>query len=168
MEIKKDYICKIASLDEMEVKWNYEIQKHSNDSDWPAWREEAFERTRSGKSISYYGILNGEIISEATAIFDPSEIENGEGLADEKTAYLSAFRTNKEYRGRGYFSKLFQFMLEDLRDKGYERVTLGVEPNEVTNMLIYFHYGFTEFVKLGIETFPKGDHVDVLYYAKNL
>lgn len=29
----KDYICKIATIDEMQTKWNYEIKKNKN----PKW-----------------------------------------------------------------------------------------------------------------------------------
>ena len=33
--------------------------------------------------------------------------------------YLSAFRTRKEYQGKGYFSKLYKFMEDDLKSRGY-------------------------------------------------
>jgi len=32
-------------------------------------------------------------------------------------AYLAAFRTNKEYEGKGFFSKLYKFMENDLKEK---------------------------------------------------
>ena len=51
------------------------------------------------------GLLGGEIISECTAAIDPTIVKNSEGLIDNKTAYLFAFRTNKEYQGKGYFEK---------------------------------------------------------------
>ena len=63
---------------------------------------------------------------------------------------------------------MFAFLLEDLRARGYEKVTLGVEPCEVENMQIYFHYGFTEYVKMGVENYPNGERIEVLYYAKKL
>ena len=162
------FICKIASIEEMHEKWDYEIQKNSDDSAWPIWKEEAIAHAKSGQSIAYYGILDGKIITEATAALDKNIVQNGEGLADDKTAYLSAFRTIEEYQEQGYFSQLFSFMLNDLKTRGYEKVTLGVEPCEVENMQIYFHYDFTEYVKMGIETYPQGEQIEVLYYAKKL
>ena len=36
----KEYICKIATIDEMEVKWNYEIKKQKN-SNWKIWKHES-------------------------------------------------------------------------------------------------------------------------------
>ena len=65
------------------------------------------ERFKNGEIIPYYGFLNGECICEATAMINPSIVQNSEGLVGEGIVYLSAFRTNKEYQGQGYFSKLF-------------------------------------------------------------
>ena len=126
------------------------------------------ENRREGRTLPYYGLLNGEIICEATAFIKPDPDEDSEGLIDETTAYLCAFRTNPPYRGKGYFSKLFGYMIEDLRTRGYERVTVGVEPEEVVNKQIYAHYGFAEFVKTDTETYPDGTVINVEYYAKKL
>lgn len=139
----KDYSCKIASIDEMEIKWNYEIGKHKN-SNWIIWK------------------------SEATAMLDKTAVQNSDGLVDDKTAYLCAFRTIKKYQGKGYFSKLFRFMIDDLKSKGYKKVTLGVEPNETENLKIYKHLGFKEFLKSARETYPDGTVVDVDYYGMKL
>lgn len=163
------YICKIASQEEMNTKWDYEIAHAVDDKEnWVIWKKSSIEHMLEGKALPYYGILDGQIISEATAILDGSIAQNSDGLVDEKTAYLSAFRTIPEYQGKGYFSKLFWFMLEDLKSRGYEKVTLGVEPEEVENKKIYFHYGFTEHMKNGVETYPDGTQIDVEYYGKYL
>lgn len=44
-----------------------------------------------------------------------------------------AFRTKKDYDNKGYFSKFYKFMEFDLKSKGFERLTLGVELYEVRN-----------------------------------
>ena len=164
-----EYVCKIASLDEMNTKWDYEIAHAGEDKDsWIIWKKSHIEHMLEGKSLPYYGILEGKIISEATAILDGSIAQNSEGLVDAKTAYLSAFRTIPEYQGKGYFSKLFWFMLSDLKNRGYEKVTLGVEPEETKNKEIYFHYGFIEHIKNGVEVYPDGTEISVEYYGKNL
>lgn len=165
----ENYICKIATLDEMNTKWDYEIAHADEDRDnWILWKKSNTRHMLEGKSLPYYGILDGQIISEATAILDGSIAQNSEGLVDEKTAYLSAFRTIPEYQGKGYFSKLFLFMLADLKSRGYEKVTLGVEPEELENKQIYTHYGFTEHIKNGVEIYPDGTQIDVEYYGKRL
>lgn len=163
----REYICKIATIDEMKAKWNYEIKKHKSPN-WKIWKAEAIERVNNEDSIVYYGILNGKIICEATAMFDKSIVQNGDGLVDEKTAYLCAFRTVEKYQGKGYFSKLFSFMIGNLKNRGYEKVTLGVEPAETDNLKIYKHLDFDEFIKSAQETYPDGTVIDVDYYGMSL
>jgi len=164
-----EYVCKIASLEEMNTKWDYEIAHAGEDRDnWITWKKSSIEHMLQGKSLPYYGILNGKIISEATAMLDGTIVQNSDGLVDKKTAYLSAFRTIPEYQGKGWFSKLFRFMLEDLKSRGYEKITLGVEPEETENKEIYFRYGFTEHIKNGVEVYPDGTEIGVEYYGKRL
>lgn len=111
---------------------------------------------------------NKKIICEATALQNPEAVQNSKGLVGDGAVYLCAFRTVKEYQGKGYFSKLMQFMLDDLREKGFTRATLGVEPAEEINKKIYAHYGFTEYVKRAEETYPDGTVITVDYFAKRL
>ena len=126
------------------------------------------ERCQNGFIIPYYGILDGKIICECTAALNSSVVQNADSLVDEKTAYLTAFRTITEYQGKGYFSKLFKFMIEDLKNRGYKKVTLGVEPEETKNKEIYFKYGFNEHIKDSKEVYPDGTEIDVEYYGKKL
>ena len=79
-----------------------------------------------------------------------------------------AFRTNKEYQNQGYFSKLYNFMIDDLKSKGYKKVTLGVEPEEEKNKIIYKKYGFTNLIKISTEVYPDGTEIEVEYYSKEL
>ena len=161
------YLCKIASLDEMERKWAYEIDRNVSDREnWILWRETALANFREGKAIPYYGILDGEIICEATAVIYPDPTRRCRGLVDEQTAYLEAFRTNEPFIGQGYFSRLFAFMLADLRGRGYRRFTVGVETGDEKNRAIYAHYGFTEHIRTETEQYPDGTVIHVEYYAK--
>ena len=155
-----EYICKIALVEEMERKWDYEIKKNKSDN-WKIWKAEAIERVKNGQSIAYYGLLNDKIICEATAMFDKSIVQNCGSLVDDKTAYLCAFRTVEKYQGKGCFSKLFEYMINDLKNRGYERV----EPNETDNLKIYQHLGFNKFIKSAQETYPDKTVVDVNYYG---
>lgn len=163
------YLCKIASLEEMNRKWDYEIEHNAHDrNNWIVWKQNSLENFKKGSSLPYYGILDGNIICEATAMLNSEAVQNSEGLVGDKVVYLSAFRTIKEYQGKGYFSKLMKFMLDDLKQKGIVRATLGVEPAEETNRKIYTHYGFNEYIKSATETYPDGTIIDVDYYGKNL
>ena len=165
-----EYICKIASLEDIIKKQDELINKHPNDNKWVEWKKEWIERFNNKTIIVYYGILDGKIITEATAVISGEDkyIQNKEGLIDEKTAYLTAFRTNKEYEGLGYFSKLYKYMEQDLKSRGFAKLTLGVEPCEVRNILIYFNWGYINYIKSSYEECPDGEKILVNFYAKNL
>lgn len=172
------YICKIASLEEIIKKSDYEIKIHPGNDMWKVFKELAIKRFKNKEAIVYIGILNNEIICEATAYISneafKGDIQNIEGLLSMDMVYLSGFRTNKEYEGKGYFLKLFNFMEEDLKNKGYKKMCLGVEPSEVRNMQIYFKLGFINYIKTTFEHLPSKDmyseskEIIVSYYYKNI
>lgn len=167
--MEQGFICKIPTIEEMNRKWDYEISRNEdNRENWVIWKRHALENFMEGHTLPYYGLLNGEIICEATAMLNPDKVQNSDGLVDSSTAYLAAFRTIPEYQGKGYYSKLFHYMLRDLKKRGYVRITLGVEPDELENKQIYKHFGFDEFIKKAQETYPDGTTIDVEYYGKRL
>lgn len=164
-----NYVCEIATIEEMNKKWDYEIANATDDkSNWIIWKKENIERYQNHQIIPYYGLLNGEIICECTAALSPLIVQNSDALVDENIAYLTAFRTIPEYQGKGYFSRLFRFMINDLKARGYKKVTLGVEPEETKNKSIYFNYGFNEHIKDAKEVYPDGTEIDVEYYGKSI
>lgn len=168
-EMPDNYICKIATPEEMNRKWDEEIERNPDDrQNWEIWKKQFSENFQKGYILSYYGILNGAIICEATAAMKPEAFPDSDRLIGDKTAYLYAFRTVEEYQGKGYFSKLLKFMLKDLRQKGFTKATLGVEPAEEKNKKIYKHYGFTEKIKSSTETYPDGTVIRVDYYGKTI
>ena len=151
-------------MEEMEQKWDYEIAQHPGEINWIVWKGEAIEGARTGRSVPYYGVLDGRVICEATA----EPLHEGEGTEECRGVELCAFRTVMEYRGKGYFSKLMAFMLEDLRKKGYAKAVVGVEPEEKTNREIYRRWGFDEPAGTGTETYPDGTVITVEFYSKRL
>ena len=169
-----ELICKIADYDEIIQKWDYEISLHPNDENWLVWRENSLKRFNNDEQLCYIGVLDGEIITQATAILTAEGLridggmQNPEGLVGSETAYLSAFRTREEFQNRGYFSRLYRFMELDLYNRGCRTLTLGVEPNEIKNRKIYFKYGFTHFIKSAVDTYPDGERIKVDYYSKTL
>ena len=165
----KNYICKIPTIEEVSRKYDYEINNAENDKEnWTTWKEETINRIKNNSMITYHGVLNEKIICECSAAIDPSIVQNSDELVNNKTAYLFAFRTIDEYQGKGYFSILYKFMENDLKSRGYEVLTLGVEPEEIKNKLIYQKYGYTDYIKNGIEEYPDGTKIEVEYYKKIL
>lgn len=162
-------LCKIATIAEMNAKWDDEIAHSGEDrEDRIAWKRRNIANFKRGAIIPYYGILDGRIICEATAMICPEAVQNSAGLVGGHTVYLSAFRTVDQFQGNGYFSKLFHFMLDDLRQKGFTKATLGVAHGDEKNKAVYAHYGFSEYIKTGRESYLDGTVIDVEYYGKTL
>ncbi|MBR1742479.1 MAG: GNAT family N-acetyltransferase [Lachnospiraceae bacterium] len=164
-----NYICKIPSFEEMNQKWDEEIRKHASDREtWSLWKKNFLENVEKNDTIPYYGILDGKVICESIAVINPVKLQNSDGLVGKHMAYLCGFRTMKPFQKRGYFSTLMKFMSDNLRKKGFLRVTLAVEHSEKRNREIYAHYGFTERIKSEKETYPDGTVTEVEYYGKDL
>ncbi len=163
-----NYVCKIASIDEVIAKWDKLIAQNPEEPNWVSWKAETIENVRTGRKIPYYGVLDGEIICEAYAEpgYDPAA--EGGVSSEPGTVYLSAFRTDEGYRRKGFFSKLMAFMLADLKQKDFIRAIVGVEPWDTLNKELYRHWGFTELVYSGTCTYPDGEVIEVEYYAKTL
>lgn len=173
-----NFICKVANRDELLKRWNYLIYFHHNNNKWIKFKENALKHYDENSTISYFGFLNNEIICEATAYIKSSafigDISEPSGLLSDSMAYLAAFRTNKKYEGKGYFSKLYNFVENDLKERGYNELSWGVEPEAVRNIEIYFHLGFRNYIKTLIEyetsrenLFKKEKNV-ILFYKKKI
>lgn len=71
------FICKIASLQETDIKWEYEIAHSGKDKEnWVAWKKQNIENYKQGYIIPYYGILKGSTICEATAMVHSKVVQN--------------------------------------------------------------------------------------------
>ena len=79
-----------------------------------------------------------------------------------------------KYRGRGIATKIFKEIEKLAKKMKIKMLTIGVEPCEVKNMQIYFHWGFTQFLQCISETYPpkaegeKGETITVLCYGKKI
>ena len=163
----EEYVCRIPTEEEMNRRWDDEIGRHADRENWIAWKKEAIAHFREGRSVPYYGFLGGTAVCEATAVPGSGRARGGE-TEEGRTAELCAFRTVREYRREGYFSELMAYMLDDLKQKGYVRAVVGVEPDEKRNREIYRHWGFTEYAGEGTETYPDGTVIRAEFYARRL
>jgi hypothetical protein len=62
-----EYVCKVATLDEIIKRCDYLIEIHPNNHLWANVKVNTVNGFNNGSKIVYVGILNGEIICEATA-----------------------------------------------------------------------------------------------------
>ena len=108
-----------SDRDELLKRWEYLVEIHPGNNKWVEFKENALKHYDEKSTISYLGFLGDEIICEATAYVKNSafigDISDPSGLLSDNMAYLAAFRTNKEHEGKGYFSKLYKFIENDLK-----------------------------------------------------
>ena len=134
MQIRK------ASAGEMLSLWEYDdLSKASNTAKY------FYQNIESGNAVFWTMEHDGKLIGELYVFRD---ISFDRDFADgETTAYLCAFRIEKEYRGRGLGTRLMEAVLADLKAAGFRRVTIGVGPEEELNVRLYHRMGFTEKIK---------------------
>lgn len=163
-----NYKCVIGDEKLVSQKLDYEIKIHNNSMKWIKFKEITLNNLDN--RIIYLGMVDDIIICEATAVINKLdyEVKNKSKFVNEDTVYLCAFRTNKEYQNKGYFSRLYKFMENDLKKRGIKKLILGVEPSEVRNMMIYFKYGFVNYINSYMEKYPNGEKYLVNYYYKNI
>ena len=171
------YECKVANRDELLKRWDYLIKINPGNNKWVEFKGNALKHFDEKSTISYLGFLNNEIICEITAYIKDSafigDISEPSGLLSNNMAYLAAFRTNKEFEGKGYFSELYNYVENDLKEKGYTELSLGVGPEAVRNIEIYFHLGYRNYIKTLIEYETLEDNTSkkedvILFYKKIL
>ena len=165
MDTNTNYITRIATIDEIIQKWDYEASIHPDNILYPLAKKEFVEETAKGNRLVYIGLLNNEIICDLTVIINKEGIgkEAGkiENIITDKRVFLCGIRTNKEYENKGYFSKLLNYAIEDLKTKGYYEYSISVESNNERALNIYKHLGFNNYI--GNE-YRYGHHF--LYYYK--
>lgn len=170
MKEQNNYICKQATIEEITKKWDYEVNIHKDNILYPLARKEYIEEAIKGTRISYVGILNGEIICDATVIIKEegilNEAQQKEDIISNERCYLCGLRTNKEYENKGYFSKLYKFIENDLKEKGYKELSLSVDVKETRNLMIYFHWNYINYIRTEIVHGKSRDYVHNYYYKK--
>ena len=155
-----------ASLEDVELAWEKNLNDNPGDSRWAVWREQYLEYNRNGQGKTFVAVWDQKVAGEGTLLFSPDcgAISGRTQLADQRTvANVNALRMDKAFEGQGHMSKLVRLMEETAARLGYRYVTIGVDAKEARNLAIYLHWGYTEFIHSEVE-----DGELVLYYRKAL
>ena len=88
-----NYICKIATKEELLKRWDYLLTIHPGNNSWCVYKQNAIRNFEEGNTISYLGFLNNEIICELTA-YIKNEAFIGDISDEEFTAVLKPFLDN--------------------------------------------------------------------------
>ena len=164
-------IVRPATIQEIKDWWDNRITKSPNDNSWVVWKSNFVDGNLSGKRKTFFAYNdNGEYIGQCTLVFECEDpIMAGNGKAE-----LVKLEILKEYRGKGIATKIYNAVKDYAKCNGIKTLTLGVEPCEVHNMQVYFHWGFTNFLQCVTEEFPPvnenvpGEVITVLCYSQDI
>ncbi len=98
----------------------------------------------SGNAV-FHALYDGGAIAGELYVF--RKLDDTDFADGKTTAYLCAFRVEKEYRGKGYGSLLMKTALTELKKEGFEYAAIGVGMTEEANIKMYTHMGFTTKIK---------------------
>lgn len=159
-----------ATIKELEDWWNKRIAKNPEDNSWVIWKNNFIKENKNGKRKTFFVFDNKKYVGQGTLLFDSKDkMMTGNGKAE-----IIKLEIIEEERGKGIATKLYQALKDYAKSVGIKTLTIGVEPCEVRNMQIYFHWGFTNFVQCITETYPqanadvKGEVITVLCYSQDI
>ena len=159
-----------ATLQELEIWWDERIAKSPEDNSWVVWKDIFVRENKNGKRKTFFVFDNDRFAGQGTLLFESEDkVMTGGGKAE-----IIKLELNEEYRGKGVATKLYQVLKDYAKSVGIKTLTIGVEPCEIRNMQIYFHWGFTEFLQCTTETYPpendntSGKVITVLCYSQEI
>lgn len=159
---------RIATDDDLEKLWDYDIDRHQGEERerWKRWETQYLGYHRNKEATTFVVLDKNEPIGQISVLFssnclavkDRPMLCNGKDIAN-----MNSFRIKKEYEGQGHISKLVKMAEQYAKEKGIKYLTIGSEAKESRNLAIYLHFGYTEFVTSIIE-----DGELVLFYGKKI
>ncbi len=125
------------------------------------WKKYRAERMNllANKEIDVF-VIEAEtgMIGEITVYYTSHELQTE--TIPGRRVYLSAYRLEEAYRGKGLGQKLLDYVLKVMEAKGYTEFTIGVEDDNEIAKHIYFKYGFVDPIDHGY-----GDEFDPSEYT---
>ncbi len=110
----------------------------------PSFMEKRKEKILAGIEDIYVLENENGIIGEVTIIYDDTH----EGYTIEgQRVYMEALRIEEGNRGKGYGQYFINSVIENIKNQGYQEITIGVEDDNLNAKHIYNKLGFTDFVR---------------------
>lgn len=102
------------------------------------------EDAKKGNRIIYGTMFNGSIVGTMQLIFKMEK----DYYADGKTrAHLHHARVLEELRRKGIGSQLVKVAEDEIRRRGFQEITLGVEETNTKAIKLYEKLGYKEFMR---------------------
>lgn len=100
-----------------------------------------FRNTLSGRTLMWVVVTaRGELIGQAFVMLKSGERDAADGAT---RAYVFSFRVKDQWRNRGIGSHLMGFVEADLRQRGYQSITLNVAKDNPLALRLYTRLGYT-------------------------
>ncbi len=161
---------RIATIEELEKWWDEKIKENPSDESYLVWKNNFITENASGRRKTFFAFDKGIYIGQGTLLFDSKDkIMTGNGRAE-----IIKLEVEKAYRGKGIATKIYNSLKTYAKSVGIKVLTIGVEPSEIRNIQIYFHWGFTNFLQCITETYPPknknecGETITVLCYSQKI
>ena len=162
---------RIATIKELEQWWDKKIAKQPNNPAYKEWKYNFVNGNKTGERKTFFLFdENEEYVGQGTLLLK----SNDKIMTGENKAEIIKFEINPEHRGKGFCSLIFREIEKYAKENNIKTLTIGVEPCEIRNMQIYFHWGFMNYLQCVTETFPpreeggEGEVITVLCYSKDI
>lgn len=129
-----------------------------NEDLWIKYKNQRLKEFENNEIDVYVIEENEKFIGEITVNYINHDLET-ETIPNIRV-YFEAYRINENYQGKGLGQKLMEYVINDLKQKGFKEFTIGVEEDNEKAKHIYFKYGFTKAIDYG-----KGDEFDPTEYT---
>ena len=160
---------RIATIDDLEKVWDKDILRHMDDPNWKRWKREYIEYNKNREAITFVAENKGDIIAQISVVLknNVKAVLGKPFLVNSETINMNGFRCDKAYEGQGHISKLVKMGEEYAKRLGYKYASIGANAKNTRNLQIYFHFGYTQFLK-AVEELEGDEMATVLYYKKEL
>ena len=164
-------VIRPATIEEITEWWDDEIAKSPEDHSIIVWKSIFVDENINGKRKTFFAFSEqGKVVGQCTLLFESDDkLMTCNGKAE-----IIKLEVVEEQRGQGISTKLYDAARNYVKCHGIDTLTIGVEPSEVRNMQIYFHWGFANFLQCKTEIFPpvneydSGKVVTVLCYSQEI
>lgn len=152
-----------ATLQELEDWWDGQIMVEPDDASNIGYKKIFVDENKNGTRKTFFVRDNDVYVGQATLIL------KGNGKA-----IVNKLEIIPEYRGKGIATQINNHLTDYAKNNGIHTLSIGVEPCEIRNMQIYFHWGFTNYVGCEQEELlptkkgEKGRMMTVLWYSKTI
>ncbi len=161
---------RIATIEELAFWWDEEIAENPDDNSLQTYKKIFIEGNKNGTRKTFFAFDNSKYIGQCTLLLkNNNKVMTGNGKAE-----ILKLELISEERGKGKSTKIYETVKTYAKENGIKTLTIGVEPCEIKNMQIYFHWGFDKFLQCITETcesqdgITPGETITVLCYSQNI